>query len=189
MQVNKTEVAKKLIQEFTENGISKYSKKKLAEIAVKRYPDLFTSIDNARYCIRLITNSAGKESRQKKLSNKVEWNGFQLPEPEKDDFTKVIVNQKRIAVLSDIHFPYYDRTALNLAIKTAIEYEPDCIILNGDIIDCYHLSSFEKDPKKRSFFLAHSPQRLFPRYERIKHKIRNSHFFKRRKCHNAQNLG
>ena len=151
MQVNKTEVAKKLIQEFTENGISKYSKKKLAEIALKRYPDLFTSIDNARYCIRLITNSAGKESRQKKLSNKVEWNGFQLPEPEKDDFTKVIVNQKRIAVLSDIHFPYYDRTALNLAIKTAIEYEPDCIILNGDIIDCYHLSSFEKDPKKRSF--------------------------------------
>ena len=98
MQIKKSEVAKKLIQEFTENGISKYSKKKLAEIAFKRHPDLFTSIENARYCIRLITNSAGKESRQKKLSNKVEWNGFELPEPEKDDITKVIVNQKRIAV-------------------------------------------------------------------------------------------
>lgn len=150
MQINKTEVAKKLIEEFTENGISKYSKKKLAEIAVKRHPDLFKTVDNARLSVRRATGSAGKKER-KFTKHRVEWNGFELPEPEKDDFTKVIVNQKRIGVLSDIHFPYYDRVALNEAIKTIINYGPDCIILNGDIIDCYHLSSFEKDPKKRSF--------------------------------------
>lgn len=150
MQINKNEVAKKLIEEFTQNGISKYSKKKLAEIAYKRHPDLFSSVDAARQSIRRVTGARGQHDR-KHTKNIIEWKGFQLPEPEKDDFTKVLVNQKRIAVLSDIHFPYYDRTALNLAIKSAIEYNPDCIILNGDIIDCYHLSSFEKDPKKRSF--------------------------------------
>ena len=150
MRINKTEIAKKLIEEFTENGISKYSKKKLAEIAVKRHPDLFKTVDNARLSVRRATGSAGKKER-KFAKHRVEWNGFELPEPEKDDFTKVIVNQKRIGVLSDIHFPYYDRVALNEAIKTIINYGPDCIILNGDIIDCYHLSSFEKDPKKRSF--------------------------------------
>lgn len=150
MQVNRDQISKKIIEEFTVNGICKYSKKKLGEILNKRHPDLFKTADNGRDYIRRVTSAHGNQMR-KEIKTKIEWNGFQLPEPEKDDFTKVIVNQKRIAVLSDIHFPYYDRVALNEAIKTVITYDPDCIILNGDIIDCYHLSSFEKDPKKRSF--------------------------------------
>lgn len=150
MQISKHEVCKKIIEEFTINGVCKYSKKKLSEIIHKRHPDLFQSPEHARTNIRRVTGSHGAKDR-KVIKTRIEWNGFNLPEPEKDNFDKVIINQKRIAVLSDIHFPYYDRVALNEAIKTAIDYNPDCIILNGDIIDCYHLSSFEKDPKKRSF--------------------------------------
>jgi predicted phosphodiesterase len=150
MQVINDKISKKIIEEFTVNGICKYSKKKLGELLHKRHPDLFKTAESGRDSIRRVTLAHGKRAR-KEVQNRVEWKGFQLPEPEKDDFSKVIVNQKRIGVLSDIHFPYYDRVALNEAIKTIINYNPDCIILNGDIIDCYHLSSFEKDPKKRSF--------------------------------------
>jgi len=58
---------------------------------------------------------------------------------------------KRIGILSDIHFPYYDKAALNAAISFLIEWQPSCIVLLGDIIDCYQLSSFEKDKRNRSF--------------------------------------
>jgi predicted phosphodiesterase len=81
----------------------------------------------------------------------VEWNGFNLPEPEKNDYSKVLISEKRIGILSDIHFPYYDKIALTAATNHLIEFKPDCIVLNGDIIDCYQLSNFEKDPRQRSF--------------------------------------
>lgn len=148
MQINKSEIARNIVKEFTtEHGV-KYSKRKLGEILVKRHPDLFLNSENARKAIRQVTGSNGKQSKEYK---QIEWKGFNLPEPEKEDFSKVLIDAKRIGILSDIHFPYYDRTALNASIDSLLKFMPDVIILNGDIIDLYHLSNFEKDPKKRSF--------------------------------------
>jgi len=147
--INKTEIVSKIIKENTVGGVCKYSKKKLSEIIHNRHPDLFSSPDMARTTIRRITGSLGNKIAKKEL--RVEWNGFKLPEPERNDYSKVIVNQKRIGILSDIHFPYHDRKALDSAVKYIIGFKPDCIILNGDIIDCYQLSSFEKDKRQRSF--------------------------------------
>lgn len=148
MQVNKSELARKIIKEFSDETKVKYSKKKLSEILHKRNPDLFSTAEAARKIIRQVTGAVGKGSKDYK---QVEWKGFNLPEPEKEDFSRVIIDAKRIGILADIHFPYYDRTALNAAIDSLIKFSPDVIILNGDIIDLYHLSNFEKDPKKRSF--------------------------------------
>lgn len=152
MKINRLELIVKLIEEFTVNGVCKYSKNRLAKIALHRYPDLFKNSEDARTSVRQVTKSRGKVDRKAiKTTTKYKWSGFSIPDPEKEDFDKVVINQKRIAILSDIHFPYYDKTALTAAIQSAIEFKPDCVILNGDIIDCYHLSTFEKDPKKRSF--------------------------------------
>jgi len=148
--INKTELSSKIIKEFTDkDGVCKYSKKKLGEILHERHPDLFKDGESARTFIRVTTRSKGRHITTPELS--VTWNGFKLPEPEKNDFTKVIVNQKRIGILSDIHFPYHDRKALDSAVHHLIEFNPDCIVLNGDTLDCYHLSSFDKNPKNRSF--------------------------------------
>ncbi len=149
MQINKSELARKIIKEFTTDEGVKYSKKKLSEILTKRHPDIFKTSERARATIRSVTGANGEQCL--KNYKQVEWKGFNLPEPEKDDFSRVIINSKRIGILSDIHFPYYDRVALNAAIESLIKFNPDTIILNGDIIDLYHLSNFEKDPKKRSF--------------------------------------
>lgn len=148
MQISKSEIARKIIKEFTTKDGVKLSKKKLGELLAKRHPDLFDN-ETARTAIRRVTGANGKYHR--KYMKQVEWKGFQLPEPEEDDYSKIQVDQKRIAILSDIHFPYYNKKALNSAMRSAVNFKPDCLILNGDIIDCYHLSSFEKDPKKRSF--------------------------------------
>lgn len=148
--MTRLEIAKRLIEEKSVDGICTLSKKKIAEILNKRHPDLFSSIENARFTVRQLTNSAGERERKVKNATRIEWKGFKLPEQEKNDYSKVILNEKRIGILSDIHFPYADMTALNAAVSYLIDFKPDCIVLNGDTIDMYHASNFEKDPRNRS---------------------------------------
>ena len=47
---------------------------------------------------------------------------------------------KKIGILSDIHFPYHDLTALTCAIKHLKEENIDCLYLNGDVMDVFSIS-------------------------------------------------
>ena len=60
-------------------------------------------------------------------------------------------NIRKLAVLSDIHIPYHSVEALTLALNKMQQEGVDGILLNGDILDFYQLSRFEKDPRKRGF--------------------------------------
>lgn len=55
----------------------------------------------------------------------------------------------RVGVLSDIHYPYEDEKAEEIARAFLLDYDPDIIVLNGDIVDCYAISSYVKDIKKK----------------------------------------
>ena len=55
---------------------------------------------------------------------------------------------KRIAVLGDQHIPYLDEDANNACIKLLRIIKPHKIIINGDVIDLWQLSSFDKDPAR-----------------------------------------
>jgi predicted phosphodiesterase len=55
----------------------------------------------------------------------------------------------RVGVVSDIHYPYEDEKAEEIARAFLLDYDPDMIILNGDIVDCYAVSSYVKDIKKK----------------------------------------
>ena len=56
------------------------------------------------------------------------------------------IKGKEILVLNDIHIPFHDKRALNIALQYAKEC--DTILLNGDIIDFHGLSRFIKNPEK-----------------------------------------
>ncbi len=64
---------------------------------------------------------------------------------------KLPINHNNILLLSDIHVPYHNIQALTLALKYGLENEVNTILLNGDVIDFYAISRFEKDPRKRNF--------------------------------------
>jgi metallophosphoesterase superfamily enzyme len=53
--------------------------------------------------------------------------------------------KKTAAVLSDIHIPYQDQRALSVCLEYLRDLRPDQIILNGDIVDFYTVSKFQKD--------------------------------------------
>lgn len=58
------------------------------------------------------------------------------------------LDAKRIVVLSDIQFPFEDPNAVELALQFTEKWKPDAVILNGDILDCYACSDFDRDPLK-----------------------------------------
>jgi predicted phosphodiesterase len=105
-----------------------------------------------------------------------------------------VVNHKKMLVLSDIHFPYHDKQALMVALRTGKQEQVDSILLNGDILDFYQLSKFTKDYRKPSvkaeldifrFFIDQLKQR-FPEasiyYKLGNHEVRLDRWIK----HNAQ---
>tara|TARA_R110000868_G_scaffold270591_2_gene529994 strand:- start:244 stop:1269 length:1026 start_codon:yes stop_codon:yes gene_type:complete len=57
----------------------------------------------------------------------------------------------RVGILSDIHVPYHDETALRAAIDHLQAEKIDALLLNGDWADFYSISRHEKNPKNRDF--------------------------------------
>lgn len=56
---------------------------------------------------------------------------------------------KKIGILSDIHFPYHDLTALTCAIKHLKEQNIDCLYLNGDLMDMVSISRHNPSKQDR----------------------------------------
>lgn len=74
------------------------------------------------------------------------------PAPTTDRTPYRIEGPARILIVSDIHVPYHDPDAIRAAIAFGRDRGPlSHVLVNGDLLDAYHLSRFEKDPKARRF--------------------------------------
>jgi len=145
---------------------------KLAKKYLKKYPSLtiltlaklmyseneiaFTNVDHARTTLRRYAGLQGKKSRKTvdpELQRPLTYNYApfnDIPKSFKsgpNDFT-LPSDANHILVLSDVHFPYHDEEALGSAIQYGIQEQVNTILLNGDILDFYQLSRFDKDPSK-----------------------------------------
>ena len=76
---------------------------------------------------------------------------FELPESDYEKIEPFIIpkGQNNILLLSDIHLPYQDNKALELAIQYGISQNVNAIYLNGDTLDMYQMSRFIKDRRLR----------------------------------------
>jgi predicted phosphodiesterase len=135
----------------------------LARIIYNENIELFSSVESARSCLRYIEGKSG--NGKKHFSNKDLMmneerpkNPWKLPESDEAKYEPYILKAKKLAVLSDIHVPYHSISALECALDKIYEEKPDAILLNGDTVDFYGLSRFQKDPRKRS--VAHELQAL-----------------------------
>ena len=129
----------------------------LARIMYKENKEVFNNLERARASLRYIEGKQGKNNLTKKveqseffMSGERSKNPWKLPESEEAKYEPFILKAKRLAVLSDIHVPYHSIEALTAAFDKISEEKPDAILLNGDTIDMYSLSRFQKDPRKRS---------------------------------------
>jgi len=82
------------------------------------------------------------------------WNpeGY-LPASDEQPFIPFKISVKRktsILVIGDIHVPYHNIPALTAVLKEGQRRGCRIVILNGDTLDFYRLSRFQKDPSRRN---------------------------------------
>lgn len=53
-------------------------------------------------------------------------------------------------VINDIQFPWHDERVLDLVLSFIRDLKPYGVILNGDIVDCYSISSYSKNPMEKN---------------------------------------
>jgi len=125
---------------------------KLARIMYAENNLLFKNVEGARSAIRSIEGkNAGKNCKVTHPSADRPKNPYNLPPSDETTFEPYkITGHKRIGIMSDIHVPYHTIDAITSTIDFFKNEKIDGLLLNGDTIDFYGLSRFEKDPKKRN---------------------------------------
>lgn len=104
---------------------------------------LFTCEDAAYQQIRIVRGTKGKHQRHYATFRE----SVDLPEADVFDYTPhFLEGMDRLLVLSDVHLPFHDRRAIERAINEGVRRGCDAILLNGDMMDCYQLSRFDRTP-------------------------------------------
>jgi len=140
--------------------LSKFPNTSTQALARKIYnenKESFNSAETVRQHIRYYRGASGKAQKNKvadkSFFSKAEDRDTKYLLPESwAEYPKVFklpeVN-KEILVLSDIHIPYHDIEAVQLAVDKGVKDGCDTVYLNGDILDFFGLSFHEKDARKR----------------------------------------
>ena len=145
----------------------------LASKLYKEHPKLFTNIEHARSQVRYYRGQNGGQNRVR-AGNKALFkkegspNPFKLPKSYAKKRKPVELDGTNFLLLYDIHIPYHDSVALDLAIEEGVKQGCDSIFLGGDVMDCHLLSNFVKEPDARNFQEELDATRQFLKYLRSK---------------------
>ncbi len=81
-----------------------------------------------------------------------EAGGPRLPDPVELSYEPYIIDNPGLTgILSDVHLPYHDKKTIEKWADECRDRNAQTILLNGDILDCYQLSSHFKEPDKGRF--------------------------------------
>lgn len=148
-----------VVKGYLEN-YSKYPSQTLAKIIYKQNPELGT-LASIRAAVMYYRGNMGKRhlerlSDTKFVSNAEERMKFrdipaEIPESDKEEYTPYALANGKWLVMSDGHIPYHEPDVIRIAINYAVKVKVTGVAFLGDWIDCFALSRFCKDPRKRSF--------------------------------------
>jgi len=146
------DLARKLCAEHPD-APSRQLGRMLYEQNVERFPNL----DAACQSIRKARGNQGEKNRARcKKTDERRPNGAlgwvpSCPPSHAEPWLPFEINgPATIGVLSDVHIPYHDHTAVTQAVAfLKKKHKPSHILLNGDFMDFYNISRWEKNPKSR----------------------------------------
>lgn len=146
-----TKLARDLCEEFKQTP-----SRTLARMMVERSKD-YGEIDYNKAYDR-IRYQRGAHKRAKQFNKHIvkhekgtEKMAMPKPKTEMNGWEIQKLKARKVLVLSDIHVPYHDETALELAINAGIEAGCDAVLLNGDFMDFFSVSRYATDPLQRDF--------------------------------------
>ena len=62
--------------------------------------------------------------------------------------TRREIGVERAVILGDLHVPYQDDRAVELALAIVTDLQPEVVIFNGDVWDAFQVSRFSKSPER-----------------------------------------
>lgn len=139
-----TDLARKVIDDYPEVTANR----RRAIILMQLYPDKFNSVEDARSTVRSVVGSHGIDHRKNIVRPELtKYYQSSLPDivsPPQVDNTPYIIKEDRAVVWNDLHGPWFEKEAIEMAL---VKSDADTLILNGDVADFYWISRFHKDPK------------------------------------------
>jgi len=147
--------------EIVKNYLRKFKSSPTRTIAKKIYDENsaeFSTFDNVRTLVQYYRGVGGSKKKSE-LKDKslvippfTHKNPWQLPVSYAHPQRKFILPKKdnHILVLGDVHIPYHDKEALSLALDYGKKVGINTIFFNGDLLDFYQISYFDKLDRRRS---------------------------------------
>lgn len=120
----------------------------LAKKIYKENPESFKDVEAVRTLIRGYRGTIGAYMR-KAMKTRVEYIPKELPKSHAETFEPYEISQSRVLIISDLHFPYQNNEAIEVAINYGVEKDVNCVLINGDLFDFATISRHEKDWKFR----------------------------------------
>lgn len=146
-----------IVTKFLEEETRQLPSLTLAKIIYKQHPEEFRDVETVRSLIRRYRGQIGNKNRDnltdRRFIKETGWQGgFIPPESEEQDWEPFVIPKqyKRTGIISDVHVPYHNVKAVTVALEYLADQKIDSLILNGDIVDCYQVSDFIKDPRQRN---------------------------------------
>lgn len=150
------------IAEIVKDYIVRYPdefKRTLARRIYDERRDIFGSIEQVRGQIRYYTHSHGERARShtrgKKSKGYEAISDVMAQYKLQSQLTKstdayILPYSKRIGVMSDLHIPYHDISAIETVIDYYRQKDITALLINGDLIDFYQISRWSRDPERVS---------------------------------------
>lgn len=115
-------------------------------------PGMFKTVEYARSYVRkaLGTNNASGATPAFIAKSTIADGLAAIPTQARPTEPLDITSPGRYGIISDVHFPYHDEAALLTALEWLLQSGITRLYCNGDMIDCYQLSRFVRDPRKGS---------------------------------------
>lgn len=121
--------------------------KTVARGMIKDYPQHFNNLEAARAALRYELGAIGKKNLYGRIpvhSSIAE--GLRKLEANKPREEPLQLGAGKYLAISDLHVPHHDSEALAIAIEYGLTEEVTGVLINGDFMDCYTVSKFNKDP-------------------------------------------
>lgn len=150
--MKKTDLAKQIIEKYIDIALKQqkqFSKRYLATVLYNENQEIFKDVEDARKIIRYSLNCSGDINRSKskeEIARQFALIPEQIRELENTDPFIVPTTIKKSLVISDVHGRFYNKKALEIAVNYGIQQNCDSVIINGDFVDNYQHSKFDKNP-------------------------------------------
>ena len=143
-------IAKEYLERFPDHDTQT-----IARILITQEPETFRTKEQARTAVRYLRGNHGANNRKTvkdKAFLRPNGQAGQLPRFPASiapaDHSTVELQYQNIGIVSDIHVPYHNSAAILAALNWLKGAGVDCLLLNGDILDCCKISTFGADPRR-----------------------------------------